>query len=175
MTVNVSLTPESIQNAIKELKAYKKRIETGTDKLLDKMADDGVEKAQRGYTTNLIYAGTTEVNCRREKNGKNKRTVIAEGKSVLFIGFGSGGVYPDDHPEAQELGMIRGEYGHKLGKSEKGWRYKGDPGTSGVPITEGPHAGEIFTVGNPAKKAMYNARKEIEEEFTRTAKEAFAK
>ena len=42
MTVNVSLTPESIQNAIKELKAYKKRIETGTDKLLDKMADDAL-------------------------------------------------------------------------------------------------------------------------------------
>ena len=50
---------------------------------------------------------------------KNKIAVVAVGSATLFIEFGTGVKYPDNHPEAAEHGMIRGGYGYRLGRLEK--------------------------------------------------------
>ncbi len=63
------------------------------------------------------------------------RAVVAVGASVLFIEFGAGVTYPDNHPQAAELGMKRGEYGKGHGK-QSSWGYYGDPGTNGVVKTK---------------------------------------
>lgn len=173
--VSVSLTPEGIQKAINELNAFRKRVEKGQKELLKKLADTGAEKAQERFS-GALYAGKNDVFVRTEETGENKRAVVADSNQEdpveLFIEFGTGVVWDDNHPEAAQHGMIRGEYGYKLGRHEK-WRYKGDPGNLGTVIEEGKHKGEVVTSGNPAAKAMYHSRKTVEEEFTDIAKEVF--
>ena len=98
---------------------------------------------------------------------------MAVGGATLFIEFGTGIKYSDAHPEAAKNGMTRGGYGYKLGRLEKGWRYSGDPGTNGEVITEGKHAGEIHTYGNPANMCMYLTVRELEERFEEIARRCF--
>ena len=103
----------------------------------------------------------------------NKVAVVAVGSSVLFIEFGTGVKYPDNHPEAGKNGFTRGGYGYKLGRLEKGWRYTGDPGSNGEVITTGKHAGEVHTHGNPANMSMYETVRELEEKFAEIARRCY--
>ena len=98
---------------------------------------------------------------------------MAVGKAVLFIEFGTGVTYPDDHPEAEELGMKRGEYGQGHGKQHS-WGYYGDPGTNGV-LKEKKNGGfVVITHGNPANMPMYETVKELQDQLTGIAKEVFS-
>lgn len=173
--VSIPLTPDGINQMIREINEYRKRIEKGQKELLKKLADTGAEKAQERFS-GALYAGRNDVFVRTEETGENKRAVVADSNQEdpveLFIEFGTGVVWADNHPEAAEHGMVRGEYGHKLGRREK-WRYKGDPGNLGNVIEEGKHKGEVETSGNPAAKAMYHSRKTVEEEFSNIAREVF--
>lgn len=81
--------------------------------------------------------------------------------------------YPDDHPEAGELGMKRGEYGQGHGKQHS-WGYYGDPGTNGV-LKEKKNGGfVVITHGNPANMPMYETVKELQDRLTEIAKEVFS-
>lgn len=98
---------------------------------------------------------------------------MAVGKAVLFIEFGTGVTYPDDHPEAGELGMKRGEYGQGHGKQQS-WGYYGEPGTNGV-LKEKKNGGfVVITHGNPANMPMYETVKELQDRLTEIAKEVFS-
>ena len=81
--------------------------------------------------------------------------------------------HPDDHPEAGELGMKRGEYGQGHGKQHS-WGYYGDPGTNGV-LKEKKNGGfVVITHGNPANMPMYETVKELQDRLTEIAKEVFS-
>lgn len=171
--IKVQLTEQSINRAIKELESYKKWLLEKTKEFLKALADEGVEIASANFQ-NAIYDGTNDVTCSVEERGKDKVAVVAVGSATLFIEFGTGVKYADTHPEAGKNGMVRGEYGHKLGRLEKGWRYSGAPGSNGEVITEGKHAGEVHTYGNPANMSMYSTMKELEEKFEEIARRVFA-
>ena len=170
--IHVELNESSIENAINELKAYRQWLLKKTDEFLRVLGDEGVQIASVNFAQ-ATYDGTNDVSCMVEERGDNRLAVMAIGGAVLFIEFGTGITYPDDHPEAAANGMIRGEYGHRLGRLEKGWRYKGDPGTNGEIITEGKHAGEVHTYGNPANMSLYSTIKELEERFEEIARRVY--
>lgn len=170
--IQMKLNPTSIDNAIKELEAYKKWLTKKTSEFLKVLADEGMEIASVKFS-NAQYDGTNDVSVSVEERGDNKVAVVAAGSSVLFIEFGTGIRYSEAHPEAAEHGMVRGEYGYKLGRLEKGWRYKGDPGTNGEVITEGKHAGEVHTYGNPANMSMYLTIRELEDKFEEIARRIY--
>ena len=170
--IQMKLNPTSIDNAIKELEAYKKWLTKKTSEFLKALADEGMEIASVKFS-NAQYDGTNDVSVSVEERGDNRVAVVAAGSSVLFIEFGTGIRYSEAHPEATEHGMIRGEYGYKLGRLEKGWRYKGDPGTNGEVITEGKHAGEVHTYGNPANMSMYLTIRELEDKFEEIARRIY--
>ena len=172
--IKVPLTAKGIDNLIKEIKSYQKWLEEKTKEFVKALGDEGVEVAKVRFQS-AEYDGTNDVSVNVEDRGENKVAVVAAGGAVLFIEFGSGVVYPDNHPEAAENGMIRGEYGHKLGRRESGWRYKGDPGTHGEVITEGKHAGEVHTYGNPANMCMYLTARELEQRFEEIAKKVYVR
>ena len=170
--IKIRLNEQSIDQAIKELNAYKEWLVEKTKEFLKALADEGVEIASAKFA-NAVYDGTNDVTCFMEEKGENKVAVVAVGGATLFIEFGTGVKYPDNHPEAGEHGMVRGEYGYKLGRLEKGWRYSGDPGTNGEVITEGKHAGEVHTYGNPANMSMYQTVRELEEKFEEIARRVY--
>lgn len=170
--ITLTLTPAGMNDAIKQYNTWRKGFERKCNEFLRALAEEGVEVAQVEFL-GATYDGTNDVKVELRKKNDSTIAVVAVGTSVLFIEFGSGVVYTDDHPEAKKLGMIRGEYGYKMGRREKGWRYSGDPGTNGEMITTGRHAGQIHTVGNPANMCMYGAKKVLEERFTEIAKRVF--
>ena len=172
--VHVSLTNESIDNAIAELYAYQKWLELGAKKLLAAMGKMGVDVASARFSSQETkYAGTNDVSVKVEDRGQMAVAVVAVGNATLFIEFGTGITYPDSHPEAGNLGMKHGGYGHHLGRLPGGWYYKGEPGNAGTVMTEGNHAGEVHTLGNPANMCMWLTINDLEAEFSRLAKEAF--
>ena len=170
--IKVQLNEKSIDKAIKELENYKKWLVDKTKEFLKALADEGVQIANTHFAK-AVYDGANDVTCSVEERGDNKIAVVAVGSATLFIEFGTGIRYPDNHPEAGKHGMVRGEYGHKLGKMAKGWRYQGDPGSNGEVITEGKHVGEVHTYGNPANMCMYMTVRELEEKFEEIARRVY--
>lgn len=170
--IHVELNSSSIEHAIRELQNYKKWILEKTEEFLKALAEEGVQISSVKFSE-AEYDGTNDVSCSVEERDSTKVAVVAIGNATLFIEFGTGITYADNHPEAAANGMIRGEYGHRLGRLEKGWRYKGDPGTHGEVITEGKHAGEVHTYGNPANMCMYLTIRELEQRFEEIARRVY--
>ncbi len=170
--IKVQLTERSLNNAIKALNDYKKWLKDKTEEFVKALADEGMQISKAKFET-AIYDGTNDVSVSVENRGEMKAAVVAIGKSVLFIEFGTGVKYPDNHPEAATKGFIRGEYGYHLGRHETGWRYKGNPGTNGEMITTGKHAGEVHTYGNPANMSMYYTVRELEEKLEEIARRVY--
>lgn len=170
--IKIQLNERSIDQAIRELNAYKEWLVDKTKEFLKALGDAGVEIASAKFA-NAVYDGTNDVTCYVEEKDESSVAVIAVGGATLFIEFGTGVRYPDNHPEAAENGMVHGKYGYKLGRLEKGWRYSGDPGTNGEVITEGKHAGEVHTYGNPSNMGMYQTVRELEEKFEEIARRVY--
>ena len=170
--IKVQLNEASINRAIKELEDYKKWLLSKTKEFLKALADEGVEIANTKFAK-AVYDGTNDVSCSVEERGDNKIAVVAVGGATLFIEFGTGVKYPDNHPEAGKHGMVRGQYGHKLGRLPQGWRYEGDPGSNGEVITEGKHVGEVHTYGNPANMCLYMTVRELAEKFEEIARRVY--
>lgn len=170
--IKVQLNEAGINRAIKELEDYKKWLVNKTKEFLKALADEGVEIANTKFAK-AVYDGTNDVSCSVEERGDNKIAVVAVGGATLFIEFGTGVKYPDNHPEAGKHGMVRGQYGYKLGRLPQGWRYEGDPGSNGEVITEGKHVGEVHTYGNPANMSMYLTIRELEEKFEEIARRVY--
>ena len=138
----------------------------------DRLAQEGMEIASIKFSQ-AVYDGTNDVSVTVEPRGNNVRAVVATGGATLFIEFGTGVTYPDNHPEAEELGMKRGEYGQGHGKQHS-WGYYGDPGTNGV-LKEKKNGGfVVITHGNPANMPMYETVKELQDRLTDIAKEVFS-
>lgn len=171
-TIRMKLNTADIGRAIRELQAWKKWLAEKTEEFLKALADEGMNIASAKFQ-NAAYDGTNDVSCEVEERGDGKVAVVAVGNAVLFIEFGTGITYPDDHPEAAQNGMIRGEYGYGLGKLPGGWRYDGNPGTNGTVITQGKHAGMIHTFGNPANQCMYQTVRELEDKFEEIARRVY--
>ena len=171
--ITVELNERSINAAIKELESYKKWLKEKTEELVKELAKQGVEIAKLKFAS-AAYDGTKDVSVSFKQKKDTRYAVMAVGGTVLFIEFGTGITYPDDHPE-KPAGLIgRGEYGHKLGRLPNGWRYNGDPGTNGVVIMQGKHAGMVQTKGNPANASLYLTERELETKFKEIVKKVFA-
>lgn len=138
----------------------------------DRLAQEGMEIASIKFSQ-AVYDGTNDVSVTVEPRGNNVRAVVATGGATLFIEFGTGVTYPDNHPEARDRNMKRGEYGQGHGKQQS-WGYYGEPGTNGV-LKEKKNGGfVVITHGNPANMPMYETKKELQFQLTQIAKEVFS-
>lgn len=170
--IKVELSQKGIDKAIKELNDYKKWLKDCTEKFLKALADEGAQIATAKFQR-AVYDGTNDVKVSVENREENTVAVVAVGSAVLFIEFGTGVKYPDNHPEAGKNGFTRGGYGYYLGRLKNGWRYTGNPGSNGEVITSGEHAGEVHTYGNPVNMSMYQTVRELEEHFEEIARRCY--
>lgn len=169
--IKLKLNEHDIDNAVKELKAWEQWLQQKTKEFVKALGEEGVQLTSAKFAS-AAYDGTNDVSCEMEQRGETTVAVMAIGGAVLFIEFGTGVTYPDNHP-AKPAGILgRGEYGYGLGKL-KTWRYTGDPGTNGEVITSGKHAGEVRTHGNPANMSMYLSIRELEEKFEEIARRVY--
>lgn len=139
--------------------------------LLDRLSQEGFQIASAGFAA-AEYDGSNDAQVSVENRGNKLRAVVAVGATVLFIEFGTGVFYPDDHPEMDKSPMSRGTYGKKHG-AKPPWEYYGDPGTNGVIMLTRSGREIIKTYGNPANKPMYEAAKQIRERLPSLVREVF--
>lgn len=171
-TVKVPLSQRGIDTLLREIESYTVWLKERSQILLDRLAQAGVEVASARFAK-AAYDGTNDASVSLETRGDGVRAVVAVGASVLFIEFGTGVTYPDNHPQAAELGMKRGEYGQGHGK-QSSWGYYGDPGTNGVVKTKKDGSTVVITHGNPANMPMYETVKELEAMLPDLVKEVFS-
>lgn len=171
-TVNVPLSIPAYDSLIRKIEDLGNWQSDRALVFADRLAQEGMEIASVKFSQ-AVYDGTNDVSVTVEPRGNNVRAVVATGGATLFIEFGTGVTYPDNHPEAEGLGMKRGEYGQGHGKQHS-WGYYGDPGTNGV-LKEKKNGGfVVITHGNPANMPMYETVKELQDRLTEIAKEVFS-
>ena len=171
-TINVPLSIPAYDSLIRKIEDLGNWQSDRAIVFADRLAQEGMEIASIKFSQ-AVYDGTNDVSVTVEPRGNNVRAVVATGGATLFIEFGTGVTYPDDHPEAGQLGMKRGEYGQGHGKQHS-WGYYGDPGTNGV-LKEKKNGGfVVITHGNPANMPMYETGKELQDRLTEIAKEGFS-
>lgn len=171
-TVKVPLSQRGIDTLLREIESYTVWLKERSQVLLDRLAQAGFEVASARFAK-AAYDGTNDASVSLETRSEGVRAVVAVGASVLFIEFGTGVTYPDNHPQAAELGMKRGEYGKGHGK-QSSWGYYGDPGTNGVVKTKKDGSTVVITHGNPANMPMYETVKELEAMLPDLVKEVFS-
>lgn len=164
---------EGLSSLIKKIDKIHIEIDRKKKEFLDKLAQVGVETASIIFKT-AQYDGINDVEVNSEWLDDSTIRVVAKGKSVTFIEFGTGITYTEQHPLAVDMGMIRGSYGKGRGKNPK-WSYYGDPGTHGEIVRVDNIKGNVvLTKGNPPAKALYQAGKDIRERILEVAKEVFS-
>ena len=128
---------------------------------LRRLAEIGVSVAQAGFAT-ADYDGVNDVVVSREKTA-NGYAVVASGKTVGFIEFGTGVRYPEwDGSDLEYTPPPHGSYGKGQGKNPWGWWFKGSDG-----------AVAQHTYGNPPAEAMLTARNMMIEQVTAIAREVW--
>lgn len=166
--ISVPLSAAGIKALRKELENYQKWLNERIPVFVEELAKVGVDVADLKFHY-AVYDGENDVAVTFDDHGPLCKAVVAAGNATLFIEFGTGvKTYPDNHPEADQLGMKRGEYGNGYGK-RKAWVYKGNPGSNGLPLK----GDKVLTHGNPANMAMYRSKQELCQQFESIARRVF--
>ena len=167
--IECTLDKQDIDRAIQELKAYKQGFLDREQKLVKALAEIGLNDATVRFTS-AAYDGINDVVVELDTTA-NGYVIIARGKAVAFIEFGTGVHYnrSDPYPNPRPKGIVGiGEYGKGRGKREA-WGYEGEPGTNGK-LTD---KGIVITRGNPAAMPMWYASEEIKNSVLKVVKEVF--
>lgn len=170
MKIKMSLNPESIDDAIKQLQAYRDDLPKKSEQIrikvteqLRKLVQDGFDGA---FYDGLLYEGWQVPSVTvRSKDGDTFSVVIAQGTEAVFIEFGAGVYYnPGGGPSDRPPGIVKiGEYGKGYGKREI-WGYYEEPGNKDS---------LKLTHGTPASRPMFYALKAIAEQIPSIAREVF--
>lgn len=153
--------PKSIDRAIEELKALDKQVDSKTERAVNQIAEITKNKVSVNYySAEKDVPVDSDYSVSSLKTGKNERTVLLSGHSVLFEEFGTG-ITKSDSPSARSEikdGEIlqHGEYGKGQGANPNGW------------ILNGKH-----TFGIDAQTPMYSAKKEVGKDMANIAKDVF--
>lgn len=156
------LDPKSIDKAIAELIRYKTWVANKEEELRERLANIGAEVARIEFAS-AIYDGKNDVSVTVSDDGWTA-TILASGKAVAFIEFGSGAMFGGGHPMNAEFGTGPGTWsdgpnGKGHWDDPNGWYYE--------------HGKKSF--GNPPAMAMVHARDRMVEQVTRIAREVFSR
>lgn len=156
---------KSIARAEKLVREYKKDFEVKETEFVRRLAEIGVSVASAGFAT-ADYDGVNDVvvSLQKTENGYN---VVASGKTVGFIEFGTGVKYPEWADGGNVSGNPytpppHGSYGKGQGKNPWGWWFRGSDG-----------AVAQHTYGNHPAEAMLTARNQMIEQVTAIAREVW--
>lgn len=170
--MNTSVEVKGLDEIINKLNSYQNTLPNKVKKFLSKLADIGIDTANIHFS-NAQYDGKNDVTVNAPKwISDNTIVVSAQGESVTFIEFGTGIVYTEENPFAENLGMSRGGYGQGKG-SQRTWGYYGEQGTNGTYLKSTDKGDLFLTHGNPPARAMYNADKEMRTKILDIAREVF--
>ena len=151
-TIKVSLNPDSIKRAIRELEALKRETLVKRDLMIQKLAQRGLT-ALSDHLADHVWSGDTLASIRAEEIAPGKYRVSAASTGLLFLEFGAGALYAaQQHPLAGQFGMTPGS-NSPGGKWDdpNGWWYFDE------------FTGRMrHSFGRPASMPVYRTAKDIE-------------
>lgn len=160
----------NVADVIVQLGNYRTRLSGASVEFRNRLCDLGAEEAREAFA-GAEYAGTNDVSVTTEQHGKES-LVVAKGNAVYFLEFGAGVTAGEGYPGPKPPDVVGlGEYGYGQGANDL-WIYKGEPGTSGTPVSGRP--GRYWSYGNPPVAGMYTAARTMEDNAVEVAKEVLA-
>ena len=168
----------SLENGIKELEAYKKRIDTNCKRLVSRLIEKGVQNVQY-IILNMTYLDTGELLSGLDRgasiavsntgNGSYVGYVRINSQYAVYVEFGTGVIGTSNpHDKASEFGYSYGSY-------INGWWYPTDESDPNPTKKEGKDGGLIaHTQGQAAKSFMYDTAIYLGKILFETAQEVFS-
>lgn len=153
--------PKSIEQAEKIVTQYKKDFEKKEAEFMRRLAEIGVRLAGDIYSVADID-GENEFSVYLQKTGSGY-SVIAEGRTIGFLEFGTGIRNPEWHGDGLEYTPPpHGSYGKGHGKQPYGWWFKSQD-----------YGVVMHTYGNQPAEGMLTARNQMIEQAVQIAREVW--
>lgn len=169
MKIKCSLTENSIDDAIKQLKAYQKDLERKCKEICKRLADVGLQRATIDYQ-NVAYVGSKDVSIGVMET-ESGYVLTAYGSVVLILEFGAGKTFGYGHPQADDFGMGPGTHPDPHYRTVNGQLVANWENPKGWYV---PGMHNVRTLGNAPSMAMYHAKQDMRGEIERIAREVFA-
>ena len=163
--ISMTLSRSSINDAINELKAYKKELINKNDIFVRRLVELGLNVVNMKVRQSLGDSDDATSKATFSSSGKLVSAEIhLTGSDVLFIEFGAGIYYntPGQHPLEDEFGYGVGTYPGQTHAFDDYWFYTDEQGNTGQ-----------ISYGTQATMPMYSASIEMYQEVTRIAREVF--
>jgi hypothetical protein len=169
--IKVRLSDAGLREAERQIQEYKTTLNKKARAFAFRLSWLGLEVAKVRFE-NAEYAGSNDVKCHINQKDKTC-TIVAEGKSVAFIEFGTG-IHHNGYGGELPPGVgAHGSYGQGKGAGRR-WYYYGDPGNAGTYVDTVPGKGQLnYTSGNDAAMAMWGAVEEMASQVEATWREVW--
>lgn len=174
MKIKVKLSDAGLRDAERQIQEYKTTLNQKAQEFARALAQKGIDVATVKFA-NAQYAGDNDVTVERDPvQTPNGFAIVAHGKAVAFIEFGTGVSHSAYGGELPDGVGEHGTYGKGNGKHKR-WYYYGDPGNAGTYVDTVPGKGQLnYTSGNDAAMAMWGAVEEMASQVEATWREVWS-
>lgn len=171
MKIKVRLSDAGLRDAERQIQEYKTTLNKKARAFAFRLSWLGLEVAKVRFA-NAEYADSNDVKCHINQKDKTC-TIVAEGKAVAFIEFGTGAHHNGYGGELPPGVGAHGSYGKGQGANRR-WYYYGESGNAGTPVKQVDGKGQLnYTSGNEPAMAMWGAVEEMASQVEATWREVW--
>ena len=174
MKIKVRLSDAGLRDAERQIQEYKATLNRKAQEFAKALAQKGIDVATVRFA-NAQYAGDNDVTVEHDPaQTPNGFAIVAHGKAVAFIEFGTGVMHSAYGGELPDGVGEHGTYGKEHGKHKR-WYYYGESGNAGTPVKEVDGKGQLnYTDGNEPAMAMWGAVEEMASQVEATWREVWS-
>jgi hypothetical protein len=171
--IKVKLSDAGLRDAERQIQEYKTTLNQKAQELARALAQKGIDVATVKFA-NAQYAGDNDVTVERDPvQTPNGFAIVAHGKAVAFIEFGTGVSHSAYGGELPDGVGEHGTYGKGNGQHKR-WYYYGESGNAGTPVKQVDGKGQLnYTSGNEPAMAMWGAVEEMASQVEATWREVW--
>lgn len=173
MKIKVRLSDAGLRDAERQIQEYKTTLNKKAQEFAKALAQKGIDVATVRFA-NAQYAGDNDVTVEHDPvQTPNGFAIVAHGKAVAFIEFGTGVMHSAYGGELPDGVGEHGTYGKGNGQHKR-WYYYGESGNAGTPVKEVDGKGQLnYTSGNEPAMAMWGAVEEMASQVEATWREVW--
>lgn len=173
MKIKVRLSDAGLRDAERQIQEYKTTLNKKAQEFAKALAQKGIDVATVRFA-NAQYAGDNDVTVEHDPvQTPNGFAIVAHGKAVAFIEFGTGVSHSAYGGELPAGVGEHGTYGKGNGQHKR-WYYYGESGNAGTPVKQVDGKGQLnYTSGNEPAMAMWGAVEEMASQVEATWREVW--
>lgn len=173
MKIKVRLSDAGLRDTERQIQEYKTTLNQKAQEFAKALAQKGIDVATVRFA-NAQYAGDNDVTVEHDPvQTPNGFAIVAHGKAVAFIEFGTGVSHSAYGGELPDGVGEHGTYGKGNGQHKR-WYYYGESGNAGTPVKQVDGKGQLnYTSGNDAAMAMWGAVEEMASQVEATWREVW--